>query len=101
MAFLAILEFNKLEKKQKSYRSRGNHKQMNKVEDNFDYVEGNTGALGGVNGNDSQTDKMSDARRNKFKPQSFNNPENELGQYTSEEVDRTPMYGNSQMNSSM
>lgn len=95
MAFLAILEFNKQERQQKK-RSRGSENMMkNKVGN--DYIEGNTGALGGLNGNDSQTDVMSDPRRNRFKVQTVNNPD----QYTSEEVDLTPGYGNTQMNSSM
>lgn len=95
-AFLAILEFNKLEKKQfqkqqMGYfsRSRGNQKSLNKADDyqkEYDQFEGNTGALGGVM-NDSQTDHRSSAKRVKLMASKIH--ENELADYTSEDVDRT------------
>jgi hypothetical protein len=61
---------------------------MNNKADDYEqeYVEGNTGALGGMM-NDSQTDRRSSAKRVKLMASKIH--ENELVDYTSEDVDAT------------
>ena len=71
-------------------RSRGGQKYMPNKADEYEYVEGNTGALGGMM-NDSQTDRRSSAKRVKLMASKIH--ENELVDYTSEDVDQT-MFAN-------
>lgn len=56
-----------------------------KKADDYEYNEGNTGALGGMGMNDSQTDRRSSAKRVKLMASKIH--ENELVDYTSEDVD--------------
>jgi len=65
-------------------RSRGNQQYIVKKADDYSYNEGNTGALGGMM-NDSQTDRKSSAKRVKLMASKIH--ENELVDYTSEDVD--------------
>lgn len=74
-------------------RGRGGQKYMSNKADDYDYVEGNTGALGGMM-NDSQTDRRSSAKRVKLMASKIH--ENELVDYTSEEVDQTMFAHNPQ-----
>ena len=75
---------------------------MNRANDyqrESDYVEGNTGALGGTM-NDSNTDRRSEAKKVMLMASKVH--ENEFADYTSEDVDQTlfannpPINGNAQ-----